>query len=51
MDVSTRSDIDRMSGDESERSFWKVLIESRSRSVLLDALQSWQVTFTIVEGS
>jgi hypothetical protein len=41
MEVNTRSDMDRMSGDESERSFWNVLIDSRRRSVLLDALQKY----------
>lgn len=38
MEVRTLSDIDRINGEGSDRSFWKVLIDNRSRSELVDAL-------------
>ena len=38
MEVSTRSDMDRINGEESDRSFWKVLIDNKRRSELVDAL-------------
>lgn len=40
IEVNTLSDIDRMSGEESDKSFWKVLILSNNRSELVDALES-----------
>ena len=39
IEVSTLSDMLRMSGDGSERSFWNVLIDNSRRSELVEALQ------------
>ena len=44
IDVNTLSDMDRMSGEVSERSFWNVLIDSKSRSELVAALTSQRIT-------
>jgi hypothetical protein len=38
MEVRTRNDMDRMRGEGSARSFWKVLIDSKRRSEFVDAL-------------
>lgn len=38
IDVKTRNDIDRINGEGSDKSFWKVLIESNKRSELVAAL-------------
>lgn len=45
MDVKTLSDMDRINGDESERSFWNVLMDSKRRSEFVDALLSIQHAF------
>lgn len=39
IDVRTLNDIERMSGDWSDKSFWNVLMERSSRSELVDALR------------
>lgn len=40
IDVNTLSDMERINGEGSDRSFWNVLIESSSRSELVEALHS-----------
>lgn len=47
MDVKTLSDMDRINGDESERSFWKVLMDSKRRSEFVDALLSISMPFSL----
>ena len=38
IEVRTRNDMDRMSGDESDKSRWKVLMDRSNRSEFVEAL-------------